>query len=68
MYLKDQIPTGKSGIGESCFEGSSVRGGEEGEEQLASGKWQLGGKRCGLNMERLRRENPGGDEEAQVEE
>ena len=51
MYLKDQIPTGKSGIGESCLEGSSVRGGEEGEEQLASGKWQLGGKRCGLDLE-----------------
>ena len=63
MYLKDQIPTGKSGIGESCLSGSSVRGGEQGEEQLASGKWQLGGKRCGLDVERLRREKLGEDEE-----
>ena len=39
MYLKDQIPTGKRRIGESCLEGSSVREGEEGEEQ--GSKWEV---------------------------
>ena len=40
MCLKDQIPTGKRRIGESCLSGSSVRGGEQGEEQ--GSKWEVG--------------------------
>ena len=39
MCLKDQIPTGKRRIGESCLSGSSVRGGEQGEEQ--GSKWEV---------------------------
>ena len=50
------------------MEGSSVRGGEEGEEQLASGKWQLGGSGVGWTWKVETRDGRAGDEEAQVEE
>ena len=63
MCLKDQIPTGKSGIGESCLEAHQSEEARRGRSKGASGKWQLGGKRSGLDLERLRREKLGGDEE-----